>query len=167
MPQWQVVYCRLRRHFDIGARKQWPKRRKRRRKKSQVADVWELNRATEFNMKNPELYAIISVFGGVVHLDHSVNPDAASCQGTKDGLQLESYLSLGWKEPVTNPRLENDFWGVWSDWNGKVTGGILLNDYFSVGAWKAMRCGLKVVSPKDIKNLSDGRYVVYAEVCNG
>ena len=117
-------------------------------------------------MKNrkAELYAIISMENGMVHLMHSVNPDASCCQDGGDRLQLESYSSVGWNEPKLNPRLAYDFWGLWGDWNGRVAGGIHLNDDFSFAEWDRLLQQEEEVPPGEIKNLPDGRYVVYAEI---
>ena len=114
--------------------------------------------------KNDELYAIISVSGGTVHLLYTVNPDASCCQGTRDGLQLECYSRSGWNEPKDNPRLATNFWDVWSEWNGRVSGGITLYDDFDSRKWKLLREGIASVSPYEIASLEDGRYVVYDEV---
>jgi len=116
-------------------------------------------------VRDPQLYAIIKVEKGMVHLDYTVNPDAASCQDSDEGLQLESYSYAGWNVPMNDPRLETDFWGVWTECNGKVTGGITLFDDFTISEWKKFRSGLQEVSPDEIKHLKkDGKYVVYAEI---
>ena len=117
--------------------------------------------------RNDEFYAIISINGGIVHLVCTFNPDASCCQGTRDGLQLEYYDHAGWNEPKENPRLASDFWDVWTEWNGKFCGGITLLDDYNQRRWKKERKGMKVVSPDRIKDLPDGKYVVYAEIKEG
>ena len=114
--------------------------------------------------RKDEFYAIIRIDRGIVHLECTVNPDASCCQGTRDGLQLEYYDWAGWNEPKGNPRLASAFWDVWTEWNGKFCGGITLDDDYNQRLWKMERKGLKVVSPDKIKDLEDGRYVVYAEM---
>lgn len=114
--------------------------------------------------RKPELYAVINIKDGVVHLDYTVNPDASCCQGKENALQLESYSARGWHESKFNKKLEDDFWGVWTEWNGHVTGGILLQDDFTFAQWGRMLSRYREVTPAEIKDLHDGGYVVYAEI---
>lgn len=114
--------------------------------------------------RNPELYAVITIKDSVVHLDYTVNPDASCCQENEDILQLETYPDTGWCESKFSKRLEDDFWGVWTDWNGHVTGGIVLQDDFTFAEWDRMVSRYREVTPAEIKDLEDGGYVVYAEM---
>lgn len=114
--------------------------------------------------RKPELYAIISVKDRIVHLEHSVNPDASCCQESEDALQLETYSLAGWNVNKADPRLASDFWGVWNEWNGCMPGGIILQDDFTFVEWDVMISGLREVAPSEIKDLEDGEYVVYAEM---
>lgn len=110
------------------------------------------------------LVGIISVSDGNVHLDTSFNPDASCCQDDETGtiVQREDYHSAGWNEKQTNPRLATDFWGVWTDWNGEMCGGIYLDDDFTYDEAEALIGSLKMVSPSEIATLPDGTYAVNA-----
>lgn len=112
----------------------------------------------------PELYAIITIKNGVVHLEHTVNPDASYCQDHPGSLQLETYSSSGWRVDKTDARLEEDFWGLWSELNGCMAGGIRLRDNYTFKRWDKYISKHKVVSPSDIKGLPDGEYAVYASI---
>ena len=114
--------------------------------------------------RKPELYAIISVKDRIVHLEHSVNPDASCCQESEDALQLETYSLAGWNVNKADPRLAGDFWGVWNEWNGHMPGGIILQDDFTFAKWGRMLSRYREVTPDEIKDLQDGGYVVYAEM---
>lgn len=114
--------------------------------------------------RDPALYAIISVKGHMVHLEHSVNPDASCCQESEEALQLETYSRAGWNEDKADPRLVGDFWGVWNEWNGCMPGGIILQDDFTFKMWDEMIAGFREVAPSEIKDLEDGEYVVYADM---
>ena len=114
--------------------------------------------------RKPELYAVINIKDGIIHLDYTVNPNASCCQGKEDALQLESYSMRGWHESKYLKKLEDDFWGVWTEWNGHVTGGILLQDDFTFAEWDSVVSRYREVTPAEIKNLEDGEYVVYAEM---
>lgn len=114
--------------------------------------------------RKPELYAVITIKDGIVHLDYTVNPDASCCQENEDILQLETYPDIGWYESKFSKRLEDDFWGVWTDRNGHVTGGIMLQDDFTFAKWDTWISSSKVVTPSEIKDLEDGEYVVYADM---
>lgn len=114
--------------------------------------------------RKPELYAVINIKDCVVHLDYTVNPDASCCQGKEDALQLELYSTKGWYESKYLKKLEDDFWGVWEEWNRHVTGGILLQDDFTFAEWDSVISRYREVTPDEIKNLEDGEYVVYAEM---
>lgn len=113
--------------------------------------------------RKPELYAIISIKNGIVHLVHTVNPDASCCQESEDALQMETYSLAGWNVNKADPRLAGDFWGLWNEWNGIMPGGILL-DNFTFKAWDEVIAGLREVAPSEIKDLDDGEYVVYADI---
>ena len=114
--------------------------------------------------RHPELYAIISIKNDIVHLEHTVNPDASCCQYGEDALQLESYSAGGWHTDKYDSFLRDDFWGFWTAWNGLVSGGITLNDDFTFNEWYKMISELEEVTPSMIRNLPDGRYVVYADI---
>ena len=114
--------------------------------------------------RKPELYAIISIKNDIVHLEHTVNPDASCCQYGEDALQLESYSARGWHTDKYDPFLRDDFWGFWTEWNGLVSGGITLNDDFTFNEWYKMISELEEVTPSMIRDLPDGRYVVYADI---
>lgn len=110
------------------------------------------------------LTAIITIEDGIVHLDTSFNPDACCCQDDETGeiLQREDYASCGWTEPKTNPRLAEDFWGVWCDWNGRICGGIELDDEFTYDKADALIESHRLVTPEEIATLPDGTYAVSA-----
>lgn len=114
--------------------------------------------------RKPELYAVITIKDSVVHLDYTVNPNASCCQENEDILQLETYPDTGWHESKFSKKLEDDFWGVWTDWNGHVTGDIMLQDDFTFARWDTWISSSKVVTPSEIKDLDDGEYVVYADI---
>lgn len=114
--------------------------------------------------RKPELYAIISIKNDIVHLEHTVNPDASCCQHGEDALQLESYSAGGWHTDKYDSFLGDDFWGFWTAWNGLVSGGITLNDDFTFNEWYKMISELEEVTPSMIRDLPDGRYVVYADI---
>lgn len=106
--------------------------------------------------------AIVTISKGMVHLDFSWNPCAGCCEESDDIVQLEAYSSSGWHEPQDNPRLAEDFWGVWTDWNGKMCGGICLHDDHTYADMRKMQDSHRKVEPKGIKDLEDGVYTVLA-----
>lgn len=117
------------------------------------------------NFKSAEC-AVITVDGGMVHLDRTWNPDASACQEDETGetIQMEEYSPHGWNVPKDEPRLATDFWGLWSEENGKVLGGITLYDGCTYAGCEAEIASLPMVSPADIAGLADGTYSVYAPI---
>lgn len=116
-------------------------------------------------MNDISTIGIITIKDGIVHLDTSFNPDASCCQDDETGtiIQREDYDSDGWNEPQDNPNLAKDFWGVWSDWNGRMCGGITLDDEFTYHEADLLVGQYRPVRPSDIADLPDGVYAVDAE----
>lgn len=129
--------------------------------------------------------AIIRIENGIVHLVHAINSDTQSYEEymNEDGtftdcedniitdenqmIQLETYdYADAWVEPKDNPRLADDFWGLWCDWNGQVCGGIYLTDNFTYDLWdkEIEKCDRKNVPPEEIASLPDGLYHIEADV---
>lgn len=111
-------------------------------------------------MNDISTIGIITIKDGIVHLDISFNPDASCCQDDETGtiIQREDYDSDGWNEPKNSPRLATDFWGVWTDWNGQMCGGITLDDEFTYDEADELIKRFRTVSTKDIATLPDGTY---------
>lgn len=115
---------------------------------------------------NIDELAIITIREGMVHLWTTWNPDASCCQDDETGdiVQTEEYDSDGWNEPQSNPRLKTEFWDVWTEWNGKMVGGITLyDDTKKDDAYEEM-LNHSFVSPEDIAHLPDGVYTVGARI---
>lgn len=109
--------------------------------------------------------AVIRIHDGIVHLVATFNPDASCCQEDETGetLQLETYDPENWVEPKDNPRLAAEFWSVWTEWNGRVCGGIELDDEFSYGDAEKMISPMECISTEEIATAADGTYCVIAD----
>jgi len=109
-----------------------------------------------------EMCAVIEIRNGIVHLEYSFNPDAACCSDDETGtiVQREHYHQNGWNEPQGNPLLAKKFWDIWCDWNGRMIGGIELDDEYTYAEAEELEKSLPKLKPSEIATAADGTYWV-------
>lgn len=120
-------------------------------------DAYECDRVVNGVWSEP---CVITVSGGVVQLVCSFNWDAS------DPIQVEWYHDGGWHEPKERFRgmTDRQFWDVWCDWNGRMCGGIGLDDGKSEAEVNAILSQWPKVTVADIPDLADGTYSVDARL---
>lgn len=107
-----------------------------------------------------EDYAVVTKDkDGVIHLDMSCNPG-------EEYYTIESYCHSGWFVRAEDLTRDN-FWCVFSTWNGYVCGDIYLDDYdyedeedTSTPEWDSLVAQYKLVNVEDLKTLPPGEYAV-------
>jgi len=111
---------------------------------------------------NIEMCAVVEISGGNVHLKYSFNPDASCCTDDDTGtiVQREEYDADGWNEPQGNPLLATKFWDIWCDWNGRMCGGIGLDDSYTYAEADELEKSLPKLKPSEIATAKDGTYWV-------
>ena len=99
--------------------------------------------------------AIITICKGFVHLDRTFNCDAMA------PIQIEDYDSEGWWMCQRCPALARAFWDVWSKWNGRTRGGIVLTDGMSEAEVRRILEALgPAYRPEEIGGLPDGMWLI-------
>lgn len=108
-------------------------------------------------------YAIVSKDEyGIIHLEYT-------CNCTDEYYTIENYGGNGWyvkPEDLT----EDNFWDVWTTWNGYVCGSIYLDDHdyeddygeIYTPEWDDLVSQYKEVSIDDLKTLPPGEYALCA-----
>lgn len=103
-------------------------------------------------------YAIVEKAGDHIHLEFA-------CNVKEEDYTIEQYDSDGWWVDVKDINKEN-FWDIWTTWNGYMCGGIYLDDCDfddneDTTEWNNFVAQFREVSIEELKELPDGKYAVY------